>query len=188
MKQKVKEQLENYNNSIELLNIFFINSKISNDEKEIWKRKKEIFESSYKNLKKKLDESIYNIKKKLKTKDYKLNLSKNIDESSVHFGRNLSNLEREKQSWNSVLKMSTEIQNTAVNVNEELDNQNLSLSNIGGKITNIFEKISGSYKDTTWIKQRGINDKKICMFLGILTIIIIAFTYYYLRPKIRKKW
>ena len=84
--------------------------------------------------------------------------------------------------------MSTEIQNTAVNVNEELDNQNLSLSSIGGKITNIFEKISGSYKDTTWIKQRGINDKRICLFLGVLTIVIIAFTYFYLRPKIRKKW
>ena len=188
VKQKIKEQLENYNNSIELLEISLINSKISNEEKEIWKRKKEIFVSSYKNLKKRLDESIYNIKKKSKTKDYKLNLSQKIDESSEEFGRNLSNLQREKQSWNSVLKMSTEIQNTAVNVNEELDNQNLSLSSIGGKITNIFEKISGSYKDTTWIKQRGINDKRICLFLGVLTIVIIAFTYFYLRPKIRKKW
>ena len=74
VKQKIKEQLENYNNSIELLEISLINSKISNEEKEIWKRKKEIFVSSYKNLKKRLDESIYNIKKKSKTKDYKLNL------------------------------------------------------------------------------------------------------------------
>ena len=91
----------------------------------------------------------------------------------------------EKQSWSSVYKISTEIFEATSNVNNELNDQILSLGNIGGKITNIFQKISGSYHDSVWIKQRGQNDKYICLGLGVLTVFIIGFTYFYLRPKIR---
>ena len=97
----------------------------------------------------------------------------------------LNNLEREKESWNSAYKLTTEIYDQTTNVNNELNNQILSLGNIGNKITNIFQTITGSYQDSTWIKQRGENDKYICLALGALTIFFIGFTYFYLRPKIR---
>ena len=177
VKQKIKESLENYNSSIDLLNISIANSTISNQEKEIWKRKKEICDSSSKNLNKRLEDTIYNIKKK--------NKKYFDDEGDIEFGKNINNLEMEKQSWNAAFKMSTEILDTTLNVNNELNDQILSLSNIGGKINNIFQVITGSYHDSTWIKQRGKNDKYICMGLGFLTIFIIGFTYFYLRPKIR---
>ena len=180
VKQKIKESLENYNNSIELLKISIEKSNISNQEKEIWKKKKEIFDSSSKNLNKRLEDNIFNIKKK--NKKYNLNLD---DENNIELGKNINNLEMEKQNWSSVYKISTEIYEATSNVNNELNDQILSLGNIGGKITNIFQKISGSYHDSVWIKQRGQNDKYICIGLGVLTVFIIGFTYFYLRQKIR---
>ena len=182
VKQKIKESLENYHNSINLLNISIQKSNISNQEKEIWKRKSESFESTYHNLNKRIDKSVYDIKKKYQKNNYKFNLD---EENNDEFGRNINNLQREQEGWKSVYKLSTEIYDTSLNVNKELGDQILSLSNIGGKITNIFQKITGSYHDSSWIKQRGQNDKYICLAMGILTVIIILFTYFYLRPKIR---
>ena len=181
VKEKIKDSLENYQNSINLLNISIEKSKISNDEREIWKRKADVSQESYNDLNKRIDRSVYDIKKKNKKNDYKFNL----DEENLELGRNISNLQREQQSLNSTIKLSTEAYYSSINVNNELSNQILSLSNIGGKVTNIFQKITGSYNDSTWIKQRGQNDKYICLALGTLTIIIIGFTYFYLRPKIR---
>ena len=176
VKQKIDESLDNFKNSIYLLSISIEKSNISSQEKDIWKRKKDLFDSSFKNLNKRLD-NIYNIKKRNNF---------NIDvENNSEFGKNINNLSMEKQSWSSAYKMSTEIYDTTLTINNELNNQILSLSNIGGKITNIFQKMTGSYNDSTWIKQRGQNDKYICIALGILTIFIIGFTYFYLRPKLR---
>ena len=176
VKQKIEESLDNFKNSIELLNISIEKLNISTQEKDIWKRKKELFDSSLKNLNKRLD-SIYNIKKR--------NHFNFDEENNSEFGKNINNLEMEKQSWTSAFRMSNEIYDTTINVNNELNEQMLSLSNIGGKITNIFQKMTGSYNDSAWIKQRGRNDKYICIALGILTTFIIGFTYFYLRPKIR---
>jgi len=181
VKEKIKDSLENYQNSINLLNISIEKSKMSNDEKEIWKRKADVSQESYNDLNKRIDRSVYDIKKKNKKNDYKFNL----DDDNLELGRNISNLQREHQSLNTTIKLSTEAYYSSINVNNELSNQILSLSNIGGKVTNIFQKITGSYNDSTWIKQRGQNDKYICLALGTLTIIIIGFTYFYLRPKIR---
>ena len=182
VKQKIKESLENYNNSIDLLNLSIEKSKISKEDKEIWKKKTEFFISSHKNLHKRLEDSVYNLKKKKQNYKFFFN-----DDNNLELGQNLGYLEREKQSLTSTLKMTTEIESNAQNVNNELNNQILSMGNIGGKINQIFEKITGSYKDTTWIKQRGTNDKYVCIALGCLTIFIIGFTYLYLRPKIRGK-
>ena len=182
VKQKIKESLENYNNSIELLNMSIEKGKISKEQKDFWKKKAEYFISSRKNLNKRLEDCVYNIKKK--NQRYKLNFD---DDNNLEFGQNINNLEREKQSLISTLRMTTEIEANSINVNNELSNQLLSLSNIGGKINQIFQKMTGSYKDSSWIKQRGQNDKYLCLALGCLTIFIIGFTYLYLRPKIRGK-
>ena len=182
VKQKIKESLENYSNSIELLNITIEKENISKEQKDFWKKKAEYFISSRKNLNKRLENSIYNIKKK--NQKYKFNFN---DDNNLEMGENINNLEREKQSLATTLRMTTEIENNATNVNNELSNQFLSMRNIGGKINQIFHKMAGSYKDSSWIKERGRNDKYLCLALGCLTIIVIGFTYYYLRPKLRGK-
>ena len=182
VRQKVKESILNYEDSINLLNISIETADISKEEKEIWKRKSDYFESSSKNLNKSLDESINKVIRKKNKHNFKFNYN---EDNSIEMGKNINNLEQEQQSWKSLLKLTSEIESTAINVNKELDNQLLSLSNISGKITNIFQTITGSYRDSTWINQRGKNDKYICLFLGFLTVIIIGFTYYFLRPKIR---
>ena len=129
-----------------------------------------------------MEDSVYNIKKK--NQKYKFNL----DDNNYAFGENISNLEREKQSLQTTLKLTTEIESNSITVNNELSNQLLSMGSIGDKVNKIFHLMSGSYKDTTWIKQRGKNDKCICLSLGFLTILIIGFTYFYIRPKLRGKW
>ena len=43
VKQKIKESLENYNNSIELLNMSIEKGKISKEQKDFWKKKAEYF-------------------------------------------------------------------------------------------------------------------------------------------------
>ena len=182
VKQKIKESLENYSNSIKLLNVSIENEKISKDEKDFWRKKAEYFISSKNNLNKRLEDSVYNIKKKNIKNKFNFD-----DDNNLELGENINNLEREKQSLAATLKISTELENNAINVNNELNNQMLSLSNIGGKINQIFHKMSGSYKDSAWIKQRGKNDKYVCLALGCLTIFIIGFTYLYLRPKLRRK-
>ena len=182
VKQKIKESIENYSNSIELLKTSIEKGNISKEEKDIWRKKTEFFIDSKKSLNKRLEDSVYNIKKK--NQKYKFNFD---DDNNLELGENINKLEREKQSLASTLRITTEIENNAMNVNNELSNQILSLGNIGGKINQIFHKMSGSYKDSSWIKQRGQNDKYICLALGCLTIFIIGFTYLYLRPKLRGK-
>ena len=181
VKQKIKEKLENYSNSIELLKSSIESAKISNNDKDIWRKKTEFFFDSRKNLNKRLEDSVYNLKKK--NQKYKFS----YDDNDLESNSNINNLEREKQSLVSSLKISSEIEMNAINVNKELGNQILSLGNIGGKINQILQLMSGAFKDSSWIKQRGKNDKCICLILGFLTIIIIGFTYFYLRPKIRGK-
>ena len=178
VKQKIKESIENFSFSIELLKSTIEKENLSKEEKDIWKKKTEFFIDSRKSLNKRLEDSVYNIKKKNKMNKFK------FDDNSTHFGENISNLERERQSLNTTIKLTTEIESNSIMVNNELSNQILSMSNIGGKINQIFQLMSGSYKDTTWIKQRGKNDKCICLTLGFLTILIIGFTYFYLRPKL----
>ena len=179
VKQKIKESIENFSYSIELLKSSIEKENISKEEKDIWRKKTEYFIESRRSLNKRLEDSVYNIKKKNLLNKF------NLEDNSTHFGENISNLERERQSLTSTLKLTTEIESNSITVNNELSNQILSMSNIGGKVNQIFQLMSGSYKDTTWIKQRGKNDKCICLALGVLTILIIGFTYLYLRPKLR---
>ena len=183
VKQKIEDSLENFENSINLLNISINKSDNKNEDKIYWKKKAELLESSHKNFHKRLKESIYNIRKSQQIKDYKLFKD---NDSNLEFGRNINNLEREKESWKNVYKLSTEMEAQSNNINKELDSQIFSMGKIGDKLNNIFDKMTGSFKDSVWIKQRGVNDKYICLFLGFLTIFIILFTYFYLRPKLRK--
>ena len=182
VKQKIKESLENYNNSIQLLNLSIEKEKISKDQKDFWRKKAEYFIASRKNLNKRLEDCIYNIKKKNQRNKFNFD-----DDDNLELGENINNLEREKQSLSSTLRMSSEIESKSLIVNDELSNQLLSLGNIGEKINQIFHKMTGSYRDSSWIKQRGQNDKYLCLALGCLTIFIIGFTYLYLRPKLRGK-
>ena len=59
VKQKIKESLDNYRNSIELLKSSIEKEKISKDEKEIWRKKSEFFIDSRNNLNKRLENSVY---------------------------------------------------------------------------------------------------------------------------------
>ena len=122
IKTKVVEKLENFDNSITLLSRSIDNDLQSEKEKELYRKKKENLTISLKNLSKRLDDSISNFKKK--------HYSSLDKQNYVMFGKNINNLQLENQSWKSVLKLSSEIEANAVNINSELDNQSFSLNGI----------------------------------------------------------
>ncbi len=51
----------------------------------------------------------------------------------------------------------------------------------------MFNKLNLSHTITNMLVRRGRIDSYICFVLGIITIIIIYYCYYYLRPMIRGK-
>ena len=183
VRTKIKEKIENFTNSIKLLtNSINEDNTISNNEYELWQRKKENLLLSIKSLSKSLDDCVTNLKRK-----HHLSLP-NTDTFNVgnaDFGRNISNLQQEQQSWHNVIRMSSEIESNTRNISSELDTQGNALSKINNTISSMYNKITKSYSSSSFMVSRGRNDTRLCLFLGIITIIIIYCSYYYLRPKIR---
>lgn len=184
IKEKILEKLDNFSTSITNLLISINTSEISLNEKEIWKRKQENLLISQKNLNKRLEDCIYTIKKKYyeKNGNYKSDFKKNIE-----FGKNINLLQQEKETLKHVIKISKDLENNAYNINNELETQIFSIQGINEKISNIFAKLTTSHNQTGWLIRRGRGDTFLCFFLGLLTIGIIYYTYYYVRPKIRGK-
>jgi paraquat-inducible protein B len=180
MKDKIKERLENFYSSINLLSKSLYNSKISNDDKLLWNKKIENLILTYKNLNKRLDDCVYNLNKKYKD----LN---NLGNSyfSNEFSQNINNLQQENRGWKNVLKLSNEIENHSSILNAELDNQNNVIGKINNKVSNMVDKLVNSNALTNWLIKRGRGDTFICFFMGFLTIGILYFTYYYIKPRIK---
>ena len=65
IKEKISEKIENFSTSIKNLSISIDITNISNNEKEIWKRKQENLFISKKNLNKRLEDYIFTIKKNI---------------------------------------------------------------------------------------------------------------------------
>ena len=113
IKTKVIEKLENFDNSILLLSKSIDEDLFSEKEKEIYRRKKENIQISFKNLTKRLEDCISMMKKKNDT---------SLDSKKAYslFGNNIHNLQQENQSWKSVLRLSNEIEANAAGINEEV--------------------------------------------------------------------
>ena len=182
IKEKISEKIENFSTSIKNLSISIDITNISNNEKEIWKRKQENLFITKKNLNKRLEDYIFTIKKKYFQKNGNYKSFEN-----EQFGKNINALQQENETLKTVIRISTDIENNASNINGELENQLFSMRGINDKLSNIFGKLTTSHSQTGWLIRRGKGDTFLCFFLGIITILIIYYTYYYLRPKIRGK-
>ena len=182
IKEKISEKIENLSTSIKNLSISIDITNISNNEKEIWKGKLENLLISKKKLNRRLEEYIFTIKKKYfqKNGNYK-------SYENEQFGKNINALQQENETLKSVIRMSRDIENNASNINGELSNQLFSMRGINNKLSNIFGKLTTSHSQTGWLIKRGKGDTYLCIFLGIITILILYYTYYHLRPKIRGK-
>ena len=182
IKEKISEKIENFSTSIKNLSISIDITNISNNEKEIWKRKQENLFISKKNLSRRLEDYIFTIKKKYfqKNGNYK-------SYENEQFGKNINALQQENETLKTVIRISTDIENNASNINGELESQIFSMRGINDKLSNIFGKLTTSHSQTGWLIKRGKGDTYLCIFLGIITILILYYTYYHLRPKIRGK-
>lgn len=83
------------------------------------------------------------------------------------------------------MKIGQDIENQAKTLNDELFDQKSYLDRISEKVSKIYSKLKISNSITHFLIRRGKGDTYLCIFLGILTIIIIYYVYFYLRPKIR---
>jgi hypothetical protein len=98
---------------------------------------------------------------------------------------NLSLLEEENTSLNSSLKIGSDLERHAMSINDELNDQKNYLDKIKDKVHRIYHKLQVSNSITHFLVRRGRGDTFLCIFMGILTIIIIYFCLYHLKPKIR---
>lgn len=53
------------------------------------------------------------------------------------------------------------------------------------KVYSIYNKLDISNNIIRFLVRRGRGDTYLCLFLGILTIAIIYYVYYYIKPKFK---
>jgi hypothetical protein len=98
---------------------------------------------------------------------------------------NLSLLEEENTSLNNSMRIGIDIENQARILNTELSDQKSYLKKISEKVNKIYSKLQISNSITHFLIRRGRGDTYLCLFLGLLTLVIIYYVYYYIRPKVR---
>ena len=98
---------------------------------------------------------------------------------------NLSLLEDEHTSLKSSLKMGSDMERQAMTLNEELADQKTYLEKIKDKVNSIYNKLLISNSITHFLIRRGRGDTYLCLFLGLLTIVIIYYVYFYVKPRMR---
>jgi hypothetical protein len=98
---------------------------------------------------------------------------------------NLSLLEEENSSLNNSMRIGIDIENQARTLNTELSDQKSYLDKISEKVNKIYSKLQISNSITHFLIRRGRGDTYLCLFLGMLTLVIIFYVYYYIRPKVR---
>lgn len=98
---------------------------------------------------------------------------------------NLSLLQEEHTSLKISLKIGSDMERQASLINSELGSQKTHLELIKEKVNRMYNKLDISSTITNFLIRRGRGDTYLCLFLGILTIIIIYIIYYYVKPWIR---
>jgi hypothetical protein len=98
---------------------------------------------------------------------------------------NLGLLEDENSSLKNSIKMGSDIEKQAVFMNTELDDQKNFLDKTRNKLNNMYQRLDVSNSITQFLVRRGRGDTYLCIFLGILTVIILFYANYYLKPMIR---
>jgi hypothetical protein len=98
---------------------------------------------------------------------------------------NLSLLHEENTSLKISLKLGSDMERQASLINSELETQKTNLELIKDKVYRMYNKLDISNTITNFLIRRGRGDTYLCLFLGVLTFIIIYFIYYYVKPWIR---
>ncbi len=98
---------------------------------------------------------------------------------------NLSLLHEENTSLKISLKLGSDMERQAGMINSELGSQKTHLEKIRDNVNRMYNKLEISNTITNFLIRRGKGDTYLCLFLGVLTFIIIYFMYYYVKPWIR---
>ena len=98
---------------------------------------------------------------------------------------NLSLLHEENTSLKISLKIGSDMERQAGMINSEVGSQKTHLQTIKDKVNRMYNKLEISNSITNFLIRRGRGDTLLCLFLGVLTVIIIYFINYYVKPWIR---
>lgn len=136
--------------------------------------------NSYKEIREELNKRIIKVKKNREKK----NLNKKFDDlfntnSNIENRDNLEYLADEHQSLNNCLKLSSDINNSARNTNNELDDQEKTLGRSSQQVVKILQKIPIIEQMFGKIKFHLIKEKLIlgCV-VGIIVILGLYLTFY----------
>jgi hypothetical protein len=83
------------------------------------------------------------------------------------------------------MRIGTDIEKQAMYINDELNEQKDFLYKIKAKVNKIYNKLQISDTITRFLIRRGRSDTYLCLFLGFLTVLIIYYVYFYVKPKFR---
>ncbi len=97
-------------------------------------------------------------------------------------GNNLTHLNDENTSLKYSLRISTDIEKRGSEIIEELDEQKSILDRVMVKVNTMANKLGIANSITHFLIRRGRGDTLLCIILGILTIVIIYYVYYHVKP------
>ncbi len=100
----------------------------------------------------------------------------------------LSLLNEENTSLKNSLKVGSDIERQAGLITFELVEQKGRLDRIRDNVIKMYNKLEISNTLTQLIIRRGKGDTYLCLFLGILTIVIIYYVYYHIKPWMRGEY
>lgn len=137
--------------------------------------------NSYKELKEELFKRYKMIKKNREQRENKKKLNDLFSSSSqdMEDRENIEYLNDEKHALNNCLKMSTEINNTAITTNKELDDQEKTLGRSSQQVVKILKKIPIIEQMFGKIRFHLIKEKLIlgCV-IGVIAVLGIYLTFY----------
>lgn len=177
IRQKLEERLCNFDNSIGLLQKGIEESIIDMN---LWKKKIENLRLSYITLKHQVEEYIL---KRIKKQDEKHKSS--MYRTGFQDSSKIGQLTDEYNSLKQSLKRSQDIENQTFLINTDLEAQQGILDRVKSNAAKILGKSEFTNTITQWLIKRGKNDLIIFSMLAVFTLMIMYFTYYYVKPWIR---
>lgn len=179
IKEKTEEKLIGYSNTASLLEKAVNEStSLTNDQVYLWRLKANNVKENIEHFRQEIELIVLEQVNKQKSKQSN-GLFNNDNDSKI------TNLANEHESLSKSLKFSRDLDSRQSLMLNELDEQHSLLERIKSKTMSIFGKADFSNTITVWIVKRSKNDVVIFFLLVIVTILIMYFSIYYIKPWVR---
>lgn len=176
VKFKILEKLENFEESLKMIEKVISELTTNQD---IWRKKVDNLRISLSNMHKHLDEAV-SLQRKRNKSDNLFSLNKDLYSKS-----NSMWLHEENTSLVNASKIGADLERQALSIHNELEDQMGLIGKMFDKVNVIYRKMDVSNSISKFLVRRGRGDTYLCLFMGVITVLSIYFSYYYLRPWVR---